>query len=30
VSPQAGAFAPGRFDNGDEAPHSPNGSGLDN
>lgn len=30
VSPLAAAFAPGRFDNGGEAPHSPSGSGLDN
>jgi len=29
VSPLAAAFAPLRFDNGDEAPHSPSGSGLD-
>ena len=30
VSPLAGAFAPGRFDKGGEAPHSPSSSGLDN
>lgn len=30
VSPLAAAFAPGRFDTGDEAPHSPNDAGLDN
>ncbi len=30
VSPLAAAFDPGRFDNGAEAPHSPNGTGLDN
>ena len=29
VSPMAAAFDPGRFDNGGEAPHSPNGRGLD-
>ena len=29
VSPLASAFNPGRFDNGAEAPHSPNGTGLD-
>lgn len=29
VSPLAAAFDPGRFDNGGEAPHSPNGTGLD-
>jgi glycine oxidase len=29
VSPLAAAFDPRRFDNGDEAPHSPSGSGLD-
>ena len=30
VSPLAAAFAPGRFDKGGEAPHSPSSSGLDN
>lgn len=30
VSPLAAAFAPGRFDKGGEAPHSPNVAGLDN
>jgi len=30
VSPLAAAFDPTRFDNGDEAPHSPSGAGPDN
>ena len=30
VSPLAAAFDPTRFDNGDEAPHSPSGTGSDN
>jgi glycine oxidase len=30
VSPLAAAFDPTRFDNGDEAPHSPSGTGPDN